>query len=56
MLDGRPAVGAGECIGVLTLDSDQAGAFTSEHAEIAQVLATQAAVAIENARLYEAER
>ena len=53
---GVPLIARGECIGLLTLDSDQAGAFTAEHAEIAQVLATQASVAIENALLYEAER
>ncbi|GEM_PF-2932069 len=53
---GVPLITHGECVGILTLDSDRAGAYTSEHIEIAQVLASQAAVAIENARLYEAEQ
>jgi PAS domain S-box-containing protein len=53
---GVPLIVRGECIGTLTLDSDQVGVYTPEHVEIAQVLASQAAIAIENARLYEAER
>ena len=41
------------CIGVFDLESPELGAFTQRHAEILGILASQAAVAIENARLYE---
>jgi sigma-B regulation protein RsbU (phosphoserine phosphatase) len=40
-------------IGVFDLESPELDAFTKEHAELLTLLATQAAVAIENARLYE---
>src|SRR6185295_14339272 len=41
------------CIGVFDLESPELDAFTKEHAELLTLLASQAAVAIENARLYE---
>jgi phosphoserine phosphatase RsbU/P len=41
------------CIGVFDLESPELDAFTKAHIEILQLLASQAAVAIENARLYE---
>ncbi|MDA1184374.1 MAG: GAF domain-containing protein [Acidobacteria bacterium] len=41
------------CIGVFDLESPELGAFTTEHMELLTLLASQAAVAIENARLYE---
>ncbi len=41
------------CIGVFDLESPELGAFTKEHEELLTLLASQAAVAIENARLYE---
>jgi phosphoserine phosphatase RsbU/P len=41
------------CIGVFDLESPELGAFTKEHMELLTLLASQAAVAIENARLYE---
>jgi sigma-B regulation protein RsbU (phosphoserine phosphatase) len=41
------------CIGVLDLESPELDAFTKSHVEIVTLLASQAAVAIENARLYE---
>ena len=44
------------CIGVFDLESPELDAFTKEHAEILTLLASQAAVAIENARLYETVR
>jgi phosphoserine phosphatase RsbU/P len=44
------------CIGVFDLESPMLAAFTERHADILRVLASQAAVAIENARLYEAVR
>jgi sigma-B regulation protein RsbU (phosphoserine phosphatase) len=42
------------CIGVFDLESPEPDAFTKAHVEILTLLAAQAAVAIENARLYEA--
>lgn len=41
------------CIGVFDLESPELDAFTKRDAEILTLLAAQAAVAIENARLYE---
>ncbi len=41
------------CVGVFDLESPELDAFTKEHVEILTLLASQAAVAIENARLYE---
>ncbi|HEY7287467.1 MAG TPA: GAF domain-containing SpoIIE family protein phosphatase [Vicinamibacterales bacterium] len=41
------------CIGVFDLESPELDAFNKSHVEILQLLASQAAVAIENARLYE---
>ena len=44
------------CIGVFDLESPELDAFTKSHVEILTLLASQAAVAIENARLYETIR
>lgn len=44
------------CIGVFDLESPQLGAFDKWHVEVLTLLASHAAVAIENARLYEAVR
>ena len=44
------------CIGVFDLESPELGAFTERHAELLSILASQVAVAIENARLYEKVR
>jgi phosphoserine phosphatase RsbU/P len=41
------------CVGVFDLESPELGAFTKKHIELLTLLASQAAVAIENARLYE---
>lgn len=41
------------CIGVIDLESPELDAFNKEHIEILTLLASQAAVAIENARLYD---
>ena len=41
------------CIGVFDLESPELDAFTKGHQDILTLLASQAAVAIENARLYE---
>jgi phosphoserine phosphatase RsbU/P len=44
------------CIGVFDLESPELDAFTKEHKELMTLLASQAAVAVENARLYEEVR
>ena len=44
------------CIGVFDLESPELDAFTKEHVEIMTLLASQAAGAIENSRLYEEVR
>jgi sigma-B regulation protein RsbU (phosphoserine phosphatase) len=44
------------CLGVFDLESPELDAFTKEHKELLTLLASQAAVAIENARLYEEVR
>ncbi len=41
------------CIGVFDLESPELDAFSKEHSELLTLLASQAAIAIENARLYE---
>jgi sigma-B regulation protein RsbU (phosphoserine phosphatase) len=41
------------CIGVFDLESPELNAFSKSHVEILTLLASQSAVAIENARLYE---
>jgi len=51
-----PMVIKDRCIGVLDLESDELNAFTKEHKEILTLLASQAAVAIDNARLYDEVR
>jgi len=44
------------CIGVFDLESPELSAFTKDNKELLTLLASQAAVAIENARLYEQVR
>jgi phosphoserine phosphatase RsbU/P len=44
------------CIGVFDLESPELDAFSKEHKELMTLLASQAAVAVENARLYEEVR
>ncbi|HEX7485896.1 MAG TPA: SpoIIE family protein phosphatase [Vicinamibacterales bacterium] len=44
------------CIGVIDLESPELDAFTKDHVEVMTLLASQAAVAIDNARLYKAVR
>jgi sigma-B regulation protein RsbU (phosphoserine phosphatase) len=51
-----PLLSKDRCIGVFDLESPELNAFTSRHKEILGILASQAAVAIENARLYETVR
>jgi PAS domain S-box-containing protein len=50
---GVPLIAKGRLIGVLRMDHAEPGHFTGQHARIALAFADQAAVAIENARLYE---
>lgn len=45
-----------KCIGVFDLESPELDAFTKRHVELLTLLASQAAQAVENARLYEAIR
>jgi signal transduction histidine kinase len=45
-------ISKGEVIGFLNLNSIEPGSFTQEHARALQAFANQAAIAIENARLY----
>ena len=51
-----PLLAKDRCIGVFDLESPEVGAFTKQHAELLTLMASQAAVAIENARLYESIR
>jgi sigma-B regulation protein RsbU (phosphoserine phosphatase) len=51
-----PLLSKDRCIGVFDLESPELNAFTPRHKEILEILASQAAVAIENARLYETVR
>ena len=51
-----PLMSKDRCIGVFDLESPELNAFNLHHAEILGILASQAAVAIENARLYETVR
>jgi len=44
------------CIGVFDLESPELSAFSKEHKELLTLLASQAAIAIDNARLYEEVR
>jgi len=48
-----PLLARGQVIGYLTIDSRKVGAYGEAQAALAQVFANQAAVAIENARLYQ---
>jgi len=50
---GVPLVAGGKVIGVYSLDKAKPDFFTQEHLQLAEALAGQAAVAIQNARLYE---
>ena len=50
---GMPLISQNEVIGVLALEKWQAHSFTREHMQVGRTFASQAAVALENARLYE---
>jgi len=51
---GVPLIARGEVFGLLTLDSYAVNAYSSSDANLAQAFANQAAIAIENSRLFEA--
>jgi len=51
---GVPLVARGQVIGMLNLDKEQAYFYTERHAGLAVTFAHQAALAVENARLFEA--
>lgn len=51
---GVPLIAGNALVGILTLDRNQANAFTAEEMELAQAFANHAAIAVENARLYRA--
>ncbi len=53
---GVPLIFGERLTGMLTLDKHQAGFFTGEHARLAAAFAAQAAIALENACLYEEAR
>jgi GAF domain-containing protein len=53
---GVPLVAQGRVIGLLTLAKEQTGFYTERDANLVTAFANQAAVALENARLFEAER
>ena len=53
---GIPLLYRDQVVGVMSLDSEQPGYFTEAHARRARVFASQAAAALENARLYEEAR
>lgn len=50
---GIPLMAKGEVIGLIALEKSQANFYTSEHIQVATTFASQAAVALENARLFE---
>ena len=49
---GMPLIVRGTVIGCLTLDNHQSGAYGEKEAALVQAFATQAAIAIDNARLF----
>lgn len=52
---GVPLIYRGQKIGMITLDSLHSGTFKPHHARLVMVFAAQMSIAIENARLFEAE-
>jgi diguanylate cyclase (GGDEF)-like protein len=53
---GVPLIGRDQVIGLLNLDHEKPGYYSQPDAALAATFASQAAIAIENARLYTAER
>jgi PAS domain S-box-containing protein len=50
---GVPLIIGGELVGRITIDSQEIDAYHEKHAELALAFANQAAIAIQNAKLYE---
>lgn len=50
---GVPLIWHDQMIGLLTIDSREIGAYSEKDADLAQAFANQAAIAIQNSRLYE---
>jgi PAS domain S-box-containing protein len=53
---GVPLLIGKQIIGMLTLDKQQVDFYTEDHARLASAYAAQAAIAVENARLFQAEQ
>ncbi len=53
---GVPLLSKGEVVGLLTINKGESGSYTAETGKLTFAFGQQAAVAIENARLYEAVR
>ena len=53
---GVPLVFGGQTVGMLSLDKTDTGFYTEQHASTAEAFAAQAAIALENARLFEVTR
>jgi PAS domain S-box-containing protein len=51
-----PLIAGDRVTGVITLSRSEPGYYTAQHADLAMAFAAQAAVALENARLFERER
>lgn len=49
---GLPLLAKGECIGILTIDRDTPDAFTAQEQDLALAFANQAAIAIDNVRMF----
>ncbi|MBN1487407.1 MAG: GAF domain-containing protein [Anaerolineae bacterium] len=52
---GVPLIFGNQIIGIITLDKKEPGFYNQKHARLAQAFAAQAAIAIENARLFAEE-
>jgi signal transduction histidine kinase len=53
---GVPMLVGERMVGMIALDKSDPGFYTQEHARLAEAFAAQAAIAIENSRLFQAER
>ncbi|MGE5073901.1 MAG: PAS domain S-box protein, partial [Anaerolineae bacterium] len=53
---GVPMVAQDKLIGYLNLDSDRVGCYSNDDAAVVQIFANQAAIALENARIFQEER
>jgi GAF domain-containing protein len=53
---GVPMIVGERTVGMLTLDKHEPDFYTEEHAQLALAFAAEAAIAIENARLYSESR